>query len=696
MNDREPIHLSSTQNPRLKTLGAFLVGLFSLFTLAPLTTLAQDEPLSIENIQIPEARLPLCFGFRDITDLRALAICDALNLDQNVKARELTEGWIRSEPNSAPAQFALSEVLLTVEGNMPRALFHLNRAEELTNYTTLDEAVLSGNAQWHYLTLSQLSYVHQLMGDQLTSLAYLEKLKDIYSQPIESFRGWPLIKLKQYDAARASANLVLQNSENERDRARAWNTLCAVELASLQPIESMAACDRAIDEDENSASTMDNYDTVYLSNASEVSLSLLRMDEAENYLNRATSVINADSVANPWIYKLYLLMNQGRFDEARQAMDRMIIWREAQEPIVNVMNRAEHYLVSASFLLLAGYAEDAIRLTGTALNQPDRNGSYSADDAQKDSMAALLNMMANETQYQIQLENIATMDLFESIDARMNAASLRIAAWRSERRAASLFAEFDVLQNRLRPYAPLDVHIPEWVEPEILGMMGTGVMANILEQANDNGAFMLNSGYYYSYQTELGALENRAAQVLSTGSMALSQLPAEEVLLRARVSGHMADAAWRSNQFADALAHFELTYRQDPSVLRRLGMSIPVSITGDGSDFANQVASYLSNSPRFDEDDNGMQLQVSSAPDLSVCLKTRTGTILSCYTMATAENQSSKWNAQQLSRLFHTQAFGLGYDISKAQRSILLGSSVILSSQTNSSLQQNRDAVLTR
>ena len=66
------------------------------------------------------------------------------------------------------------------------------------------------------------------MGDQLKSLNYLDKISQIYGQDMESFRGWPLIKLKQYDAARASANRVLENSENERERARAWNTLCAV------------------------------------------------------------------------------------------------------------------------------------------------------------------------------------------------------------------------------------------------------------------------------------------------------------------------------------------------------------------------------------------------------------------------------------------------------------------------------------
>jgi len=458
----------------------------------------------------------------------------------------------------------------------------------------------------------------------------------------------------------------------------------------------MTACDRAVSEDENFADSVSDYDTVYLSNASEVALSLLRMEEAENYLNRATRYLNADSVANPWIYKLYLLMNQGRFDESREALDRMLVWREAQEPIVNVMNRAEHFLVTASFFLLAGYSEDAIKLTTTALNQPDRNGSYSADDAQKDSMAALINMMANRQEYQIQLEKIATMDFLESLSARLDATSFQIDAWRSERRAAALFAEFDVLQNRLRPYAPLDVHIPEWIEPEIIGSIGTGVMSNIIEQANSNGAFMLNAGYYHAYKAEVAALDNDRAAVLQEGAAALSQLPTQEVLLRARLAAQMGRAAWRNADYAEALSLFETAYQQDPSILRRLAISLPADIRDDGTAFSKQVADYLADSPRFTQDANGMTLEVNASPDLSICLKTRTGTILSCYTMAAAESESSKWNAQQLTRLFHSKTFGLGYEISQAQRSILMGSSVILSSQTNGNQQQNRNTVLDR
>lgn len=676
----------------------FLILSLSLAIGLSSASLAQSDVdlADLGDLRLPDIQQPLCFGFRDIEDPRALAVCDALDLDQTVKARELSEAWLNEAPSSPAAQFAFAEVLFTIEGNMPRALYHLQRAEELTGYTDLETAFGSGNAQWHYLTLSQLSYVNQLMGDQLQSLLYLDKIEDLYGVDMESFRGWPLIKMKNYDAARESANRVLQTSEDERERARAWNTLCTVELANIQPIESMTACERAISEDEDVDNTANDYDTVYLSNAAEVSLSLLEIDKAEEYLDRATRYLNPQSVADPWIYKLYLTMAQGRFDEAKEALDRMLVWREAQDPIVSVMNRAEHFLVSANFLLLAGYSEDAIRLTSTALNQPDRNGSYSAGDAQKDSVAALVNMAANRSAYQIQLENAASMDWLDSIRTRISASGLLVDAWRAERRAAAIFADFDYLQSRLRPYSPLDVYIPEWLEPEIIALIGSGVMSSVLEEARDNGAFTLNDGYYYSYLSEISALEGDHEDVLAAGAQALSRLPQQEVLLKARVTAHMGHAAWQTGNTSNALNYYESALKQDPSIIRRLELALPVRISGDGSEYSQLVESYLGRSPRFQQNDSGLILEVKSLPDLSICLKNQTLESLSCYTMSVVENQTNKWNAQQLSQLFHTETFGLGYEISKAQRSILLGSSVILSSQNNNDQSQTLNSQLSR
>src|SRR5690606_21169970 len=179
---------------------------------------AQDR---FDDIDIPVSRA-LCFGMNGITDRNALAVCDALALGENVRARELAQNWVRQHPDSPAAQFALAEVLFRVEGNLPRALFHLKQAESLMNYQSLGQALASGNLEWHYLTLSQLSYANQLIGNQEESLRYLDIVSEFYGQDVESCRGWPLIKMKRYADARASAEKVLATSDRPRDRSRAW------------------------------------------------------------------------------------------------------------------------------------------------------------------------------------------------------------------------------------------------------------------------------------------------------------------------------------------------------------------------------------------------------------------------------------------------------------------------------------------
>ena len=131
-----------------------------------------------------------------------------------------------------------------------------------------------------------------------------------------------------------------------------------------------------------------------------------------------------------------------------------------------------------TFLLVAGYADDAIRLSQPQWNQPDRNGSYSADEAQKDAYAALVNMHASRVQLEIEKSGIG-LSWAEMAAQSAKRLGLRLQAWRAERRAASLFADFEVLQSRVRPYAPLDVHIPEWLEPELVAVIGTGIMTEV-------------------------------------------------------------------------------------------------------------------------------------------------------------------------------------------------------------------------
>ena len=631
-----------------------------------------------------------------IVEPRALAICDALALRENVRARELAQAWIGESPDSPAAQFSLAEVLFRVEGNLPRALYHLHQAEALMDYASLGRALESGNLEWHYLTLSQLSYANQLIGDQQKALEYLERVSEIYGQEIESFRGWPLIKMKRYDEARASAERVLATSNDRRDRSRAWNTLCAVELADLRPNESLIACENAMNEDQDIAAEAneDDLNTVHLLNASEVSLNLLRFEEAESYLDRASRRIDPNSVGNPWVYKLYLYMTQGRFDAAREALDNMMVWRDAQTPLVGVMNRADHFMVSAIFLMLADYPSDAARLTQAALNQPDRTGSYTADEAQKDSYAALINSLAHRSRYEQLREEIATRPRWSTAKLHIDALAARFQSWRAGRHAASLFADQETLQNRLRPYAPLDVHIPEWLEPELIGLLGPGVMRQLLDANLDQGAYLLNEGYYYAYLTEIEAQRRRNGPTRDAATLALQLLPAQEVLLRTRVGLHLAGAAWAQGDYGTANEYYSQALRVDPDAFRRLGIRLPVRIVGDDHVLGRELASYLRRSPRFTEHDAGLTLEILAEEAQALCLRASDGDALSCIQLNPVENDLTDSDAQHLARQFQQGTFSLAYDISRNQRLALLGGSVITSNQSNTSLQERRDAVL--
>lgn len=674
--------------------------------LIPAVLLAQDDgSMGLDNIPMNVPRTT-CFGLNGITQPTALSICDALALEQNVRARELAQQWLQEEPDSPGAQFAMAEILSQIEGNLPRALYHLNQAEQLTDYGSLGRALESGNLEWYYLTLTELSYLHQLIGNQEESLAYLDKLEQIFGQETESFRGWPLIKMKRFDEARASAEQVLNNSNNPRERSRAWNTLCAVELADLRPAESLQACENAMNEDsELAASQGERLDTVHLLNASEVSLNLLRFQNAENYLDRATEFMDATSVGNPWVNKLYLYMNQGRFDEARQALDNMMVWRGNQEALITVMNRADHFLVSAIFLLLSGYQDDAARLTQAALNQPDRTGSYTADEAQKDSYAALINSISHQLRYQRLLEETAVTPFPGNMRIWVEAQAARFRAWRAERLAASLFAEEETLINRMRPYAPLDVHIPEWIEPNLVSLMGAGVIGRLLDTAAEQGVFALNMGYYHAWQTEVSFLQSRYEDVQQHATQAIQQLPSQEVLLRSRVQARLAQTLWQQESAGakeQAVTLFAEVYRQDPNLFRRLNIPLPVRLAGTDNAFSEEQRDWLDASPRFSLEGEGLLLELATSMTDPICLRTPDRLVLICTQITgntdetgnNSEADDTLTPAARLIQQLQTAAFRLDYPIEQSQRLALLGTSVVVSGQQRNPQQQQRDTVL--
>ncbi|MDO7657493.1 MAG: hypothetical protein MUR21_04685, partial [OM182 bacterium] len=166
--------------------------------------------------------------------------------------------------------------------------------------------------------------------------------------------------------------------------------------------------------------------------------------------------------------------------------------------------------------------------------------------------------------------------------------------------------------------------------------------------------------------------------------------PDAEAMLRARVQWHMARAHWAKGDRGSARSFFSASLRQDPSLARRLGASIPVAISHDGTHSALVLADSLSTSPRFEAAPEGLTLEVSAN---TLCLRDSEEAVISCYTPA-RESESITGNSPAILSQpfandsasvaieFQRKLFGIGVELSKAQRSAIMGASVVLRSQS--------------
>src|SRR5690606_7577961 len=110
------------------------------------------------------------------------------------------------------------------------------------------------------------------------------------------------------------------------------------------------------------------------------------------------------------------------------------------------------------------------------------------------------------------------------------------------------------------------------------------------------------------------------------------------------------------------LDYYEQALEADPSIFRRLGLAVPVRITGVEDAFVREVIDYLEASPRFRSHPQGLTLEVYPSNDLMICLRARAGHSLSCPQLGALDDSLELTPAQQLVQTFHSQTFGLGYD----------------------------------
>ena len=104
----------------------------------------------------------------------------------------------------------------------------------------------------------------------------------------------------------------------------------------------------------------------------------------------------------------------------------------------------------------------------------------------------------------------------------------------------------------------------------------------------------------------------------------------------------------------------------------------------------------MAESPRFRVGQSGLILSISSSPEPLICLRTRLGEAISCASQSVDSQQDLRSFSAEIARNFHKQTFGIGIELSQAERTILMGSNVILSAQRSSTRQNSGEIFLKR
>ncbi|MEM6994094.1 MAG: hypothetical protein AAF721_26510 [Myxococcota bacterium] len=648
-------------------------------------------------------------------DEEELALMELYRNGRLITARRKADELLELQPYSIIGHYVLGQVLRESEGQLPKSMKHLGRARELfeTRYPSfpLPEGPMT---ELH----REILFAGQGIAGELEQFEYQLSLLDfydsLYSPELIAEHAWPLMRLGRYDEARGFAKQALESTVAE-SRSLGLNAMCAIEgeAATRQP--RFEACREALEDAQNRAVHDDPKAgphertpvAVHAYNAAQAAAAVLRPDEVERAAIAGTARLDF-TPANPWRVLMRLYLDGARIDDGAYALTEMLRWRKRQPPYLRDQDRAQTDVAQATFLLVIGRTEPGLRLVDRALKRPDRRGLTSSTKEQATGAHALLRMAIRRADDENRAERASWGGGIEDDETDTRTASQVAVA--PVQRVARNVADKERIRNILvdeermlasfRPYVHGGLEpVPTWLVGDLIDVVGAGVSRVMIERAREAETEDGLSPYYDALQAEVALAEGNEREARRLVELALTTLPEEEVLLRARVAAVGAEAAAGQDDDNAELDYLAQAMQLDAGTVRRRGLSIPAIVRNNASGaIAAGVTERLADSPRLREGD-GFAIDITGADAaLQLCLSSRQGTELSCTTVDWTEATTAPppgpdgqppdpdaepvplTEQQSIARTlqaFHGRAFGFGLELSSIDLRSLDGTSVV-------------------
>ncbi|MFT6046104.1 MAG: tetratricopeptide (TPR) repeat protein [Arenicella sp.] len=585
----------------------------------------------------------------------------AFNEGKRVRARELAQKVIDASPNSYVAHTVLGEVEYVAEANFPRAVNLLKRALALFELVHSDQANTSNTWRWHSRILRKLAYAQGELGNFQAKLELLDRYNELYEPDYHAQRVWPLMKLSRFKEARTVAQLGIATG-NPRQQQIALNALCAIAFELGQHNEPYVACGRAVD---HALTNNAPLDTVDLINFAEASRSLFRLDEAERISLQATE----HGVAwyrNPWSELAELYIRQARLSEALSALQQVPLYRTRRPVHVRESDRNENRRALASFFIIMGRAQDALRVTNKALIAPDRRNHTSRDPLQDRSVIALADRKAHLLAAQQLLEQSVGLSVWHRFYAKFKALSHETQAWMSGRRATRAVSQRESLAANFRIGSSDSAVMPPWLLADLISLLGVGPAKLAIQSASDSDERIGAQAYYNAFAAEVAVQSGDTQEARELIAVALKDLGTSERLMRARLQAHLVQMSLDAGEYTNAADDIQRTLEIDPGIFRRLSMALPISFHAVDGEVATAIKQGLTRSPRLSVATSLLSIRITSNSSLAqACLLTSSGSVLGCGRADVVGQESPDALANRVLLSFHQRVFSPKIDLSQ-------------------------------
>jgi tetratricopeptide (TPR) repeat protein len=567
-----------------------------------------------------------------------------------IKARDQAEKILKDRPDSFPATWAMARIHHDEEGNHPRALAWVRKAQRL-----LDDA----DATWGVKLLLEEHFILAEMNRNEEALQVLDRYETKYGPPPPYLRIWPLFKSGRNKESREIATR-LAASDDEGDRADGYNGLLSIAFEEHDREETYRWSMAGVDATGGKNCTI-------VRNAASAAFTRLKLDEAEALSAKARKLKDCIDPVDNQIASLAVVM--GQFQQAVAALE------SSKSAYIEKRYRPHFALVRRGVLVdlleVVGQNAEAAKMAAELYGQQQRMGASSSSMEIERLTRTLRYAFALDGRISQLEENLAMAPSAKVAGDLTSELTKAIASrWEVRRGLVQLLSGDDRLLLLTRPAMGEVSDWAYWRTGDLIDVVGTGVMRASIKRAREVDAkFPEATPLIDALEAEVAWREGNWKDAVRLADAALLKMNKRDAVWRWRVMGFRAHALTKLGRVNEARADQQELLQRWPTAFRILKLSVPVTLSSDGSELAKEVVARVGRSPRFDVQSKApFRVTVTArGKAVDLCLLDENGSQLAC---------ASGEDADKGIEAFSTAAFSPKVSLTQSDLKSLDGSPV--------------------